>query len=102
MSKKTISFISGPEPEGTLRDESADKIVELVKRVDQLESNILLFAERVSHVTFNVTAEDSALWMLDWEVQLMTGHLREEEDDASEQEPLEQSVVEEPPEEAAS
>ena len=92
MSDRTLSFIDGPD--NGFEAEEAEARVDLTKRVKQLASNIGCFIKRVRHITFNVKAEDSALWMLDWENALLDGYLSEEERESSEQAPLERSVVE--------
>ncbi len=87
--ERTLSFADAPAENG----DPEDRVKILVERVRQLESNIGFFISRVRNVQFNVAAEDSALWMLDGEHELLLGDLSEEEDDSSEQAPLERSVV---------
>lgn len=87
MGKGTLSFADAP----ATADPNSPKI--LIERVRQLERNIQFFIERVKNVQFNVDARDAALWMLDWEHEILYGDLSAEEDDTSEQAPLERSVI---------
>ena len=85
MEKRTLSFTDGPAVPG---DSDAERISGLVARIKQLEYNIEAFTKRVQHITFDCNAEDAALWMLNWEGEILNGDLHEEEDDTSEAEKL--------------
>ena len=88
--ERTLSFADAPADNG---ESDADRVKILLARVKQLEQNIEFFISRVKNVQFNVDAEDAALWMLDWEHELLLGELSEEEDETSEQAPLERSTI---------
>lgn len=88
MGKRTLSFADAPADNGE-HVSGGDPRDILIERVRQLEHNIKFFIERVKNVQFNVDARDASLWMLDWEHELFFGDLSAEEDDSSEQAPIE-------------
>ncbi|KKN76112.1 hypothetical protein LCGC14_0373070 [marine sediment metagenome] len=91
--KRTLSFADTPSNERTPDDETIKSLVAHVKR---LEFNITAFIARVKHIQFDVNAENAALWMLDWENEILDGDLRDEEDDAVEDTPISRGTVRPP------